>query len=260
MPESSIGKKLRKALRLPAPSAPPPAAGTGLLAHSELEFDLQQGVVLRALTGSTDPKGVCLALSGAWLKEKRTRTNGSFSAALDLVGLDRKFHVTNVTEDREKKIVTAATERQNAYEKSGGTANDRLDRLLRESGMRYDPGLSAAMEDCVRQHPDPGDWRPVTDIALTFTSATSDACLPEGRGVCIAVDVDGRGHAVAAYRSRGGSLHFFDPNLGVFKVGNPAGFFAEWVARYAASGKTLAVTPKGTPENATEPRTFTCVR
>lgn len=266
MPNRAFKAKLSKVLGLrprlvpdPAP-APGPVGSAELTDYSELEFDLRQGVILGKLTGSKNPKGVCLALSGAWLKEKRTRTNGSFSTALDLVGLDRKFHGTNATDAGQEKIVTDATRRQDIYEKSEGTASDRLDKLLRESGLRYDPRLSDAMDECVQQHADPVSFLPVTDIALTFTSATSETCLPKGQGVCIAIDVGGRGHAVAAYRSGGGSLHFFDPNLGVFKVGDPAKFFKVWVARYAAKDKILTVRPKGAPPSSTEPRTFTCVR
>ena len=72
--------------------------------------------------------------------------------------------------------------------------------------------------------------------------------LKEGRGVYISFSVVGRkpekpggGHAVAAYRSRGNTLYFFDPNCGVYDVRDADKFFAAFVACYDGIGYDLAI-------------------
>jgi hypothetical protein len=41
------------------------------------------------------------------------------------------------------------------------------------------------------------------------------------------------GHATAVYKSRGGSLYFFDPNIGVYEVHDAAAFITSWKETYA---------------------------
>jgi hypothetical protein len=66
------------------------------------------------------------------------------------------------------------------------------------------------------------------DVAATFARATSLEWLPHGKGLCVAITLGTGLHAVAAYRSHGGSLYFFDPNIGVYAVADPVGFFSAW--------------------------------
>ena len=85
-------------------------------------------------------------------------------------------------------------------------------------------------------------------VAESMASACISANLKMGRGVYISFSVVGRkpekpggGHAVAAYRSRGNTLYFFDPNCGVNDVKDPANFFAAFVACYDGIGYDLAI-------------------
>ena len=67
------------------------------------------------------------------------------------------------------------------------------------------------------------------------TIATAGTELPKGNAIVIELGQDGgSGHAIAFYRSRGGSLYFFDPNAGVYEAFEPniLNFVQVWLKVY----------------------------
>jgi hypothetical protein len=93
----------------------------------------------------------------------------------------------------------------------------------------------------------------VTNALDTLVNACDVRYLTKGRGVYISVTMTsttpakrGGGHAVAAYRSRGKTLYFFDPNCGVYEVHDVRGFFRAWIDCYGTIGYAVEHSPGGT--------------
>jgi hypothetical protein len=71
------------------------------------------------------------------------------------------------------------------------------------------------------------------------TIAGAGEQLPKGNAIVLDLkqEAGGPGHAVAFYRSRGGTLYFFDPNAGVYEISRPyekhlLGFVQTWLDVY----------------------------
>lgn len=213
---------LRQALGLPAV----------MTSFADREFELRQGSIKRLLPGSMQSEGVCLALTGAWLKEKRSTTNGKLAAVQELFGKKRDFYSPDRNGAMQLAAVKAADPVQQKYEAADGSNTARLDGLLDGFGFRNDDRIADKVRGRIRPTPYPGTSTQHWDPASLLATATSAEFLPPGQGVCIALTAGKGGHVVAAYRSHGKHLHFFDPNPGVFKVRSVKEFFDAWVKRY----------------------------
>lgn len=70
------------------------------------------------------------------------------------------------------------------------------------------------------------------------TIAEAGGKLPKGNAIVLDLKQrEGSGHAIAFYKSRGGTLYFFDPNAGVYEISRPheknlLGFVQAWLEVY----------------------------
>ncbi|MCX5544301.1 YopT-type cysteine protease domain-containing protein [Paraburkholderia sp. CNPSo 3076] len=84
------------------------------------------------------------------------------------------------------------------------------------------------------------------------TIAGAGEQLPKGNAIVLDLkqEAGGTGHAVAFYKSRGGTLYFFDPNAGVYEISRPyekhlLGFVQAWLDVYTKDKDDNGVpTPK----------------
>jgi hypothetical protein len=169
--------------------------------------------------------GVCLPLTLMWIKEKLTdgifarllRGERMFSASSSGVGV----HARN-----------GSTMAQAARSQVSGTGVD-MSPLEREFGL-----VPTHHTLALSYRRDSNNIR-VVDFATTLAHAGAE--LRHGQAVCVEVEVrraDEKiaGHAIAMYRSRGGKLHFFDSNAGVYTVHDLQGFMQAWIEGCARRG------------------------
>jgi hypothetical protein len=193
--------------------------------------------------------GICAALAASWLKEKLTSAkHPAFSG--HSAGPD-------VHAGRNLDTVRSAVPKFLAYKKAPFASE-----ILAAYDLEPSPGTAAFNPIQNEKVPTTEKWRDdrtgkvvekktirtVPKVAESLANACTAELLKQGRGVYISLRVVGKtpdkpggGHAVAAYRSRGNKLHFFDPNCGVYDVTDPGNFFAAFVACYEGVGYDLAL-------------------
>jgi hypothetical protein len=225
--------------------------------HATKEYKFKQGSSIGQLdpgevgTGNFDKikSGICAALAANWLQEKLSSPkNLAFSGP---------SAGTGVHAGRNLDTVRSAVPKFLAYKEAPFASE-----VLAQYGL--EPSLKTAALNPLRNDQvsanersyseRTGTWterritRSVPKVAESLANACTAAFLKQGRGVYIAFSVVGKtpdkrggGHAVAAYRSRGSTLYFFDPNCGVYDVTDPDKFFAAFVACYGGLGYDLAI-------------------
>jgi hypothetical protein len=221
--------------------------------HAEKEYKFKQSRSMGGITEERFPnmtdkltQGVCLGLSAAWLSE---RLNHSHSI------LNRTLEGLNIRKKAEHPFKPGKREAQNIHERntriveSVGARNQQTYLLKSKSEMLDENGLYERMVD-KRGHmvptPDQSTHKPVV---ANYAAAISDAChvetLSPGTGALFSFtnyvnDQRVGKHTVAAYRSRGNTLYFFDSNCGAYKLFRSAEFFEAWKNAYkAAANKDL---------------------
>jgi hypothetical protein len=180
-------------------------------------------------------KGVCMGAVLNWVKEKMTTSNGILNENGPLLNPTTKRFanplnpVSRISQGisppagsplaslidkgksgpRNADTMLAAAMTQNAY--SGRPVST----VARELGL-----VEADSEDDIHiaQEPAPGGGVNRLDDK---TIAEAGENLRKGRAVIIEVECKQGKHAIAFYRSRGGSLYFFDPNAGVYTLDTP---------------------------------------
>jgi len=224
--------------------------------HATKENKFKQGASIGQLdpdevgVGNFDTikKGICAALAANWLQEK-------LSSPKNLV-FSGQFAGAGVHAGRNLDTVRSAVPKFLAYKEapfaSEVLAQYGLEPSLKGAGS---PVLNDKVPTKERSYSErTGTWTErrtiqfVTKVAESLANACTAGFLKQGRGVYISFSVVGKtpdkqggGHAVAAYRSRGNTLHFFDPNCGVYDVKDPDKFFAAFVACYGGIGYDLEI-------------------
>ncbi len=188
-------------------------------------------------------KGMCAALAAHWLKEKL----GSSSHP----AFKGKSAGDAVHAGRNLETVSFNVPKFLAYAQSPSP-----EAILKQHGLEpsakaadFQPMVTRSRIAEERHHNRDGSIRinrvsvVDTQVVESFVNACNVQFLKAGRGVYIAFKAKGRtlekpggGHAVAAYRSRGSTLYFFDPNCGVYAITDPAAFFRAFVACYDGIG------------------------
>jgi hypothetical protein len=186
-------------------------------------------------------RGICAVLAADWLREKLAAEKLLFSGLSQGPGIHAGQNMDTVVRNVPKmlsyKECPSAAEALNQH---GLTPTNR------EVG---NPMVNERVQTVERSRSRDGSMhsrnafvsRP--KFAESLAKACTTAFLKEGRGVYISFKVKGKregGHAVAAYRSRGNTLYFFDCNCGVYNVTNPAGFFTAYGACYGNLGFSCA--------------------
>ncbi len=168
--------------------------------------------------------GVCMGVVLNWTKEKLATSNGLFRRDGPLLNpTTKRFSNPLFGESgpRNESTMLAGAMTHLAYvAKSRGT-------VARELGLiegAHDP------RPTVRQ----GDGN-IPGRIEDSTIAAAGTGLPKGNAIVVELEQDdGSGHAIAFYRSRGGTLYFFDPNAGVYEVfeSNILNFVQAWLEVY----------------------------
>lgn len=213
------------ALLDPAKSASSNAINTVTL--TDEEFDLVKG-------------GICATLAADWLREKLNSEKTLFGGNSNSPGIHAGRNLDTVV----RNVPLYMQYRKNVLEKAAALQQHGLDETGKTIG---DPMVTDVTRVKGTSRLDPA-W--VTRRTHRFTESIINACTPQflkkGRGVYMSFKVvskvpekRGGGHATAAYRSRGNTLYFFDPNCGVYNINDPNGFFTAFTACYDAAGYTL---------------------
>jgi len=167
---------------------------------------------------SLSVEGRCVPLVAKWLAEKRDTSNG-LGARFRRVfgGEDRQFVRASLDGSHNRRLFDSVADSQGRY----GQANDH-EAVFREFGFTSITEVRSPIDN--------------PDVNNVIVDAAAN--LARGRGICIfiAESSDAPGHAVAIHCSRGGNLHFFDPNRGVYKLFDAAAFLREWRLTYEEIG------------------------
>jgi hypothetical protein len=216
-----------------------------MTSFGRLEMEFRQGYLTHSFSNIVGEEGACLSLVGNWLREKREHPVGRVMKRA--IGMDKRtFAATESGRGggRQLTAMRAALPGQEDYQDHPGTQLERVVNLLRSKGLRFDPSSSANANSKAVRFVE-GSYPRKADIAATLFEVTQINYVFLGRGVCIGVRVGAGLHAVAAYRSHGGTLYFFDPNMGVYSVNDAEPFFKAWQARYEKKNKFLSMASKG---------------
>ena len=169
---------------------------------AEKEYKFQQ-----RKSASADSEGECLAVCLMWIKEKITTNRFSLFRT-------SAFSAAPGSEHRHNRGIM---DRARAL---GGRGIDQLAILEGALGLQHDIGVAAARRiRRLSQNP---------DVISSMTALLAE--IQPGTGATAEIYVDNRqaGHAVAIYRSRSGTIHFFDPNCGIYRIKQPGGFLEAW--------------------------------
>ena len=184
--------------------------------------------------------GVCLELALMWIKEKLSTTNSKYKKTksnnkiFSTPSVDNDIHYYNAN------IMNTAQK----YRIPTGDGAD-LGPINAELNLVQDShslGLSWKNEDGIRV------------VVFPLTRAIAADRLPKGKAVCFEVFVrrpslENAGHAVSIYRSRGGTLHFFDPNAGAYEVRDIQQFMEAWVTGCGNRGWSVDPYFRGSKDN-----------
>lgn len=180
--------------------------------------------------------GICATLAADWLREKLNSEKALFGGDSKVPGIHAGRNLDTVV--RNVPLYLQYRQSHDALQQHG----------LAETGKTIgDPMVTETTRVKGTSRFDP-TW--VTRRTNKFVESMINACTPEflkkGRGAYISFkvvsknpDKRGGGHATAAYRSRGNTLYFFDPNCGVYNINNVTGFFTAYAGCYDTLGYTL---------------------
>lgn len=183
--------------------------------------------------------GICAVLAADWLREKLASEKLLFAGASQGPGVHAGQNLGTVASNVQKML--SYKECPSAAE---ALSQHGLVPTARDVG---NPMVNERVTVVEKNRKSDGSWSSKNIVvnqpkfAESMAMACTAAFLTEGRGVYVSFTVKGKrpgGHAVAAYRSRGNRLHFFDCNCGVYKVNNPNGFFAAYETCYGNLGFT----------------------
>jgi hypothetical protein len=212
-------------------------------------FNMVNPAVMGANYQDSLTSGVCMGAVLNWIKEKVSTSNGllrrdgplmnstpkRFSSPINPVtrlkqGMSppagsplSQFMQKNQSGPRNQGTVLSAAMTQMAY---SATSRDQVAREL---------GLIDVHETLLPvQKPDPKGI-PVRIEDETIARAAQE--LPRGNALLIEIEHEDVGHTIGFYHSRGDTLHFFDPNAGVYALRNcnedtVLGFVRAWLGVY----------------------------
>lgn len=184
--------------------------------------------------------GMCAGVTLKWLQEKLGGSNSVFRrSAKDFVHSPTLAQITNL---RISAAVAQIDHDKNMIS---------LVELLERNHVTATPMKEYKNKD---RGPAP-EHMAYTDIPINFVRICRD--MQKGSGVLMRTTIKDKSgntghHATAIYKSRGGSLHFFDPNAGSYKIKNPAEFIKAWVETYPKQDRVISM-------NHTEDGFFECM-
>jgi hypothetical protein len=173
-----------------------------ILSTKEYKFQQRKS----APTGS---EGECLAVCLIWIKEKITSTRFGLFRTSEFAASESNVHAHN--------LGIMARARSLGGHRSFNQLGDIENRL----GLENETGVPASY---VSNRLSQG-----LDLEISLVGLVAE--LQPGTAACAMMTIAGAqaGHAIAMYRSRSGSLHFFDPNSGIYKVQHAPAFISGWL-------------------------------
>jgi hypothetical protein len=195
---------------------------TALRAFASKEYKFhQRKSIARAEQeyGAAAANGVCFGVVMMWMKEKLT-TTGSLPGGLQNLKFAPRLNA-NIHVRTETTMLQAAAF-QSHYSRHG------VDNLAQHMNLHE----AAYTVDTASRRNESN--MPEVEILATLVRAGEN--LPEGHAIAMELKVRDAGsgtqiggHAIGMYRSRGRTLHFFDPNVGVYEVRNIPDFMQAWL-------------------------------
>ncbi|WP_322029006.1 YopT-type cysteine protease domain-containing protein [Paraburkholderia sp. J76] len=241
-------------------------------AHREYKFVQRESYSqVEANYGKTMSNGVCMGVVLNWVKEKLTTSNGlrrsdgpllnpatrRFSNSLNPLSRIRngisppthsvlgKLMGKQPDEPRGRKSgprnETAMLEGAHTQKDYRHKAFDQLvsDLKLVRGAYKPDEKTRQVVYSGKNEHTGRPNRLYLSERAHDEMIAMAGHDLPKGNAIVLDLkqQAEGPGHAVAFYKSRGGTLYFFDPNAGVYEISRPhgknlSGFVQAWLEVY----------------------------
>ena len=175
---------------------------------------------------------MCAGLTLKWLQEKLGGSNRLFHRS-------HKEFVKNSSVERKEALALSAGRAQLDYIESGS----QIEKTYAKNYMVASE-LAGSLKKIKGPHP---NYASITDMASSFEQVCSQ--IKPGTGVVMRTTLTtstGKKeyHATGLYKSRGKHLHFFDPNVGIYEVKNPAEFVSAWVSSYASHDRVVSMDRK----------------
>jgi hypothetical protein len=173
------------------------------------EFEFNQFDITTSQADSDD--GRCVPLVAKWLSEKRDTSNGWLARfGRRFGGEDRDFAGPSYNLDYNVQIYKAVADIQAVYSRT----SEMYDVF---QAFNLKPKSTSAE-------------RP--DVIEGIVEATNALGLHSGFAVNLKITGKAVGHMIGIYRSKGGNLHFFDPNFGIYKINDLQNFLQAWQKNY----------------------------
>jgi hypothetical protein len=220
--------------------------------YGRREYKFVQTASMRQVTahfGNMDG-GVCLGITMSWIREKLTTSNSLLRADAPLRNSAIKQFSSPV--NSLKRISQGISPPKNSVMEKvlnkgkNGVRNENamwIGALNQSVYQATNTGYLSqylGLRQSFSYHPQPKVIKlPNNHPKRVFNETIADAAsgLPRGAAMLIELEKDGPGHAIAFYKSRGNTLHFFDSNAGVYTISqrptsNVLGFIEAWVQVY----------------------------
>ena len=154
-------------------------------------------------------EGECLAVCLMWIKEKISSSRFSWFRTSDFSAGENEKHTHNF------EIM------QRARSLGGHGSFSQIQIIENNLGLQHQIGNPAAFMN----------RRASQGLDLLQSLVALVAELQPGTAACARLRIANPegGHSIAMYRSRSGHLHFFDPNVGIYKVNHPTNFIMVWL-------------------------------
>ncbi|WP_413992479.1 YopT-type cysteine protease domain-containing protein [Labrys okinawensis] len=178
--------------------------------------------------------GICASLVADWLKEKVLGSNSLFSTS------QKTFTAGGGDDKNSAKVASlmrSAAPGQIEYAANGNIHNlyKGKELYLHDAPAQKNKGSAPT-------------YQPVTDIQRSFRDLCEGTDFQGGAGLVMSMTflkIPGGAiiarHAVGAYKSKAGQVHFFDPNVGIYKLNSFSGFITAWISAYEAQGMQMTM-------------------
>ena len=160
--------------------------------------------------------GICAVLSADWLREKLASESALFSGAFEGPDVHSGQNLATAARNVPKFL---------EYKQSPSTVEALSQHGLAPTHRKVGNPVVRERVEKVERMTQKKVFVSQINFANSMASACTTAFLKKGSGFYMSFRVKAKdpnkrdgGHSVAAYRSKGNTLYFFDPNCGVYKI------------------------------------------
>jgi Yersinia/Haemophilus virulence surface antigen len=193
-------------------------------AFQEYEFIQSDVAAPTSLSASELP---CFALVANWPAEKKKTSNGMRGTVSRIFGGNKRDFYGPASPAQQAMFQDAMNIQRDYAQmpEEGPAARQTLDRV----GLKIDEPTTDQVNHAM-----------ILVVAISLAMEQAVSHLHMGSEMMVRCQIDKEiFHAIGIYRSRGGNIHVFDPNHGVFKVTNVGEFFASLENDYISKGLFL---------------------